>query len=192
MKRVTLQTVLADREYYLQEMLAGKICIYPTDTLYGLGCRADSIEAVERIYDIKKRDNKPVSVIAPSKEWIYMHGDISQKVGEEIDRTLPGPYTYIVSLKHPEYIAPHVNNGGNTLGIRIPKSRFTELVQELGIPFVTTSVNISGQPSATSIDEIDPEILAQVDYVIETDEAMSGVGSTIYDATSDELKVLRK
>lgn len=175
MKRITLQTVLADKEYYLQEILAGKIYIYPTDTLYGLGCRADSVEAVERIYDIKKRDNKPVSVIAPSKEWIHIHGDITQKIGKEIDRTLPGPYTYIVSLKYPEHIAPNVNNGGNTLGVRIPKSRFTEMVQELGIPFVTTSVNISGQPSATSISEIEPEILAQVDYVIETDEAMSGV-----------------
>ncbi len=142
-----------------EKILFGAVFIYPTDTIYGIGCDATNEKSVKRIREIKLRDEKPFSVIAPSKDWISENCE----VGSEM-YSLPGPYTLILKLKNKKCIAESVNIGMDTLGVRIPKHWFSDIVKELNIPIVTTSVNKSGEKFMTCLEDLDKDI--KVDFVI--------------------------
>ena len=166
-----------NRKVITDEMLAGKIFIYPTDTIYGLGCNALNPSSVMKIREIKQRSYKPLSVIAPSKKWILDNciADIKD-LGK-----LPGPFTLILKLKNKNAVAPEVNMG-DTIGVRIPDHWFSSLVKEAGVPFVTTSVNISSRPYITSLEDLPKEIESQVDYFI-NEGPILGQPSEIIDLT---------
>ena len=144
-------------EDYSRDILDGKIFIYPTDTIYGVGCDATNKQSVEKIKQIKQRDrDKPLSIIAPSKEWIKENCIVDV----DLDKYLPGPYTIILKKKDKEFLS-NVSET-DSLGIRIPDHKFTKEIQKSKIPFITTSVNLSGQPFITKISDISKEILDQV------------------------------
>ena len=147
---------------FKQEILQSKVFIYPTDTLYGLGCNAMNKSSVNRIREIKGRDNKPFSVIAPSFEWIEEHFEIDI----DLKKYLPGPYTLLLKKKNPGFLSWVSNN--DKIGIRIPNNKFCFKLQKLGIPIITTSVNFSSQPSALSLEEIPKEIINKVDFIIKS------------------------
>jgi len=150
----------------------GKIFIYPTDTIYGIGCDATNIEAVNKIKQIKARDaDKPLSIIAPSIDWIKENLIIEKDL--DINKYLPGPYTLILKKKDPNFLSQISKT--DSLGIRIPDNEFCKSIE---IPFVTTSVNLAGEEFATKIKDIKPEILNQVDEVIDIGE-LSGRPSTL-------------
>jgi len=161
------------QEEITRKILQGKIFIYPTDTLYGLGCNALDKKAVLRIREIKKRDNKPFSVIAPSFGWI----NENLIVDINLKKYLPGPYTIILKKKNPDFLN-WVSNI-ETLGIRIPNHKFTKIIQQAGVPFITTSINFSGEKPAISLAEIPEEIKSQVDFIIKSKEKLSGKPSTL-------------
>jgi len=142
----------------------GKIFIYPTDTIYGLGCDAENEKAVEKIRKIKKRDMKSFSVIAPSIKWI----EDNLIVDVDLKKYLPGAYTIILRKKNPEFLSWVSSN--ESLGVRIPKNRFCNKIRETGIPFITTSVNFSGKKPANKISEISEEIKTQVDIIVDEGE----------------------
>lgn len=146
----------------LEAVRNGKIFIYPTDTIYGLGCNAFNGVSVRKIREIKNREIKPFSIIAPDKNWIENNCVVDKEV---VDKFLPGPYTLVVKTKKPN-LAPEINPIDDTLGVRIPKHWFSEIIQEAGIPFVTTSVNLSGEKYMESMEDINTDILEQVDYVV--------------------------
>ncbi len=157
----------------VKNILAGKLFIYPTDTIYGIGCDATNEAAVEKIKKIKERDReKPLSVIAPNTDWIEEHCFIDV----EIDKYLPGPYTIILKKKNKNFLS-HVSDT-EFLGIRIPKCDFSEKVAESGVPFITTSVNVSGRAFVESINDIPQGILDNVDVVIDEGK-LAGKPSTI-------------
>ena len=150
----------------LGEMRLGKVFVYPTDTIYGIGCDATNPAAVARLRTRKKRDKRPFSVIAPSVEWIMCNCLVSRAEKEWLER-LPGPYTLIVKLANREAICPAVNDGLSTIGVRIPNNWFAGVVAKAGIPFVTTSVNTTGKPFMTSLSDIDPDLKAGADYLLD-------------------------
>ncbi len=168
---------MKDTKNLKQEILAGKLFIYPTDTIYGLGCDATNLSAVEKIKEIKRCDaDKPLSVIAPSLGWIT---DNFRTTKEDIKKYLPGPYTLLLEKKEPGFLKGISNN--ERIGIRIPSNSLTKEIQKSGVPFVTTSVNLSGEPFALKIGGIKPEIKNKVDYIIEANkkEKLSGIPSTL-------------
>src|SRR5271157_1357136 len=142
-----------------KEILAGKIFIYPTDTIYGIGCDAYNKKSVEKIREIKKRDQKPFSIIAPSIEWIKENCIVNI----DLKKYLPGAYTLILKKKEKDFLS-YVSEV-ETIGIRIPDNSFTKEIQESNVPFVTTSVNFSGEKPANKIEEITKEIIEEVDFV---------------------------
>lgn len=156
----------------IRKILQGKIFIYPTDTLYGLGCNALDKKAVEKIREIKKQANKPFSVIAPSFAWI----NENLIVDINLKKYLPGSYTIILKKKNPDFLS-WVSQ--DSLGIRIPKHEFCFKLQKLGIPVITTSVNFSSQPSSLSLEDIPKEIINKVDFIIENNDRMSLKPSTL-------------
>jgi L-threonylcarbamoyladenylate synthase len=156
-----------------KEIFAGKIFIYPTDTIYGIGCNALDEKAVARIKEIKAREkDKPLSIIAPSINWI----NENCIVDVDLKKYFPGPYTIILKKKNPSFLYWVSNT--DSLGIRIPDNDFCKRIQKSGVPFITTSVNLSGEPFATKIRDIREEIKNRADFIIDKGE-LNGEPSTL-------------
>lgn len=159
---------------FIEDIKNGAIFIYPTDTIYGLGCDATNLESVSLLKKIKYKDkDKPLSIIAPSISWIKKNCIADDIL---IKKYFPGPYTLIVKKKDPHFMNEVSSN--DSLGIRIPDCEFTKLVQKAGVPFITTSVNFSGEPFAVRISDINKEILDSVDIIIGVGE-LDGRPSTL-------------
>ncbi len=158
----------------------GKVMVYPTDTVYGIGCNAKNGESVKRIFEAKGRSaDKPFSVIVPSKEWIFRNTAISKDNRKFLDDLLPGPYTVILRSKK---AIPSVTSGEKTIGIRIPRNDFCDFIREQGILFITTSVNPSGEDPVTRVMDIPQKIRKFVDLAIDAGE-IRGYGSRVFDLT---------
>lgn len=176
-------------DFFLKEILNGKIFIYPTDTIYGIGCNALNEKSVEKIREIKQRESKPFSIIAPSKKWIK-DNCIVNKNAENWIKKLPGPYTLILKIKNKMAISKNITNTEN-LGVRIPSNWFAKLVAKSKTPFITTSVNVSGQPHIKSTEEISEKIRKNVDYII-NDGALNNPPSTIVDLTKEIEEIIKR
>jgi L-threonylcarbamoyladenylate synthase len=168
----------------------GAVFIHPTDTIYGLGCDATHKDAVKKIRDLKDRHESPFSVIAPNKDWIFENCEVNEKCKEWVEK-LPGPYTFILKLKNKDAIAPNVNFDLESVGVRIPEHWFSEAVSKFGKPVVTTSANKSGQDFMTSLENLNPDIQKEIDFIVYEDEK-HGKPSMIVDLTKKEPVVIRK
>lgn len=142
--------------------------LYPTDTVWGIGCDARCGKAVERIFRIKQR--------ADSKAMIVLVGDLGQlertvnevpEVAYDLIEFSERPLTIVYDGVSPASgIAPGLCAADGTIAVRLTRERFSAaLCKALGAPLVSTSANISGQPAATCFDEISQEIIDAVDYV---------------------------
>jgi len=166
----------------------GKLFIYPTDTIYGLGCDATNHKAVDKVHQVKKRPkNIAFSVIAPSKEWIQENCEITKEAQKWLDK-LPGPYTLIMKLKNKKAVAENVHPGFETLGVRIPNHWIKDFVAEIGKPVVTTSANISGKSFMTSMDDLDNELAPWIDFTVYEGEK-KGKPSTLIDLSKDKVEI---
>lgn len=163
MKVIDRSYVDSHKDEILSAIRLGKIFIYPTDTIYGLGTNARLEASVRKIREIKHREQKTMSIIAPSKEWMEENCVVDR---ETIDKYLPGPYTFWMNRREGAEELRGVNIEDNTLWVRIPGHWFTQVIQESGVPFVTTSVNVSGEPHMEKLEDVSQEVLDQVDYVV--------------------------
>lgn len=159
---------LYEQEGILVDIKAGKVFIYPTDTIYGLGCDATNAEAVKRIREIKKREEKPFLIIAPTFEWILENCFVNPEQEKIMRDKLPGPYSFFLKFKNKNVLAYKdiVPIDDGTIGVRLINHPFQKIVEQFGKPFVTTSVNITGQERATSLENIPEEIKQKVDRII--------------------------
>ena len=174
---------MLQKDRFIREVIKGKIFIYPTDTIYGIGCNAEINESVKKIRELKARPDNPFSVIAPSNESILKNCVINKN---ELNK-LPGPYTLILNLKT-KAVSKQVNPGLNSLGVRIPNNWFTEIIKEANVPFVTTSVNKAGEQYMTSLENLNQNIKEQVDYIV-YEGLKQGNPSTILDFTKTDVEV---
>ena len=175
------------REEYLRKIATGAVFVYPTDTIYGIGCDATSSIAVEKLRLIKERYKKPFSVIASNKDWIR-HNCI---VHEDYLDKLPGPYTLIIKLKKPNAVSPLVNPDMHTIGVRIPNHWCSEIATLLNIPIVTTSANIVGHNFMTSLANLSHTIKSKDDFIL-YEGPLEGRPSTILDLTKEKLEVIKR
>jgi len=176
---ITADEFLKTKARWLERIAMGDVFIYPTDTIYGIGCDATDARAVQTIRVLKQRDSKPFSVIAPSKAWIAANCVLSADANHWLGK-LPGPYTLILPLKNPHAVAHNVNDGATTIGVRIPHHWIALVSQELGKPLVTTSVNRTGEPYAATIASVPRAMLENVAFVI-NEGPLQGKPSTIVD-----------
>jgi len=187
MVRILNRDEFAMQKQVVLKKLRTSVFIYPTDTIYGIGCNALDEELVHKVRAIKKRHAMPFSVIAPSKEWIRHHCILPPEGEEWLDR-LPGPYTLVLRLKDPESIPSAVNMGLDTLGIRIPDNWFSDVVAELGLPVVTTSANLTGEDHMTALENINPIIRKNMDIIFYVGE-LKGRPSTIVRLDTGSLEL---
>ncbi len=168
--------------------LKSSVFIYPTDTIYGIGCDATNADLVKRIRDIKQRQDQPFSVLVPTKEWIISHCQIAFFAKEYLNK-IPGPYTLLLDCS--ASVANNLNPNGSVLGVRMIDSWFQDIVRELGFPIVTTSANRTGNPFMTSIADIDKVVFDGVDFIIDDGE-LQCTPSTIIDLSGDEVRIIKR
>lgn len=146
-------------------MKKGGIILYPTDTIWGLGCDATNETAVRRIYELKKRaDSKSMLVLTDSIQVIERITDEVPEVAYELIEAADQPLTIIYDGAHG--VAPNLISEDGSLGIRITKEAYSQaLCRALGRPVVSTSANISGEKSARWFGEITEEIKRGADYI---------------------------
>lgn len=143
----------------------GSIFIYPTDTIYGIGCIATNTASVQKIRTIKQRPDTPFSIWIPSIDWVHKNCILPTESKQAL-QNLPGPYTIILQLKNNRSISPHIHPETNSIGIRLPNHWFHKVVEKLNTPLVTTSANKHNEPFMTSLENLDPSIEKQIDLLI--------------------------
>ena len=178
----------------LEVLKQGGIILYPTDTIWGIGCDATNEEAVEKIYAIKQRDKNQSMLILldnPGKLQAYIQDvpDIAWDLFDLADK----PLTII--FNNAKNLAPNLINSDGTIGIRVTIEDFSrQLCMRFRKPIVSTSANITGQPAPQKFNEIDPEIINLVDYVVEyrQDELYKQTPSSIIKLGSGgEINIIR-
>jgi L-threonylcarbamoyladenylate synthase len=172
----------------------GGIILYPTDTVWGIGCDATNAEAVQKIYDLKKREeSKSMIVLMNGEKMIYnVFKDIPEVAWQILDLS-EKPTTLI--LDKPRNVAPNIIADNQSLAVRIVKEPFCyKLMERMKRPLVSTSANITGQPTPKSFKEISPEIIKGVDYVVNLHrEKICDKPSTIIKLTLDsKVQIIRK
>jgi L-threonylcarbamoyladenylate synthase len=177
------------KEKNIELIKFGAIFIYPTDTIYGIGCDARNPTAIRKIREIKKSTN-PFSAIVPSKDWIQENLVCRKSFDKWFDK-LPGPYTLIMKLKNSRCVSRELLAGEKTLGVRIPNNWFSGFVSEAGLPVVTTSVNVHGGKPIYSVKDIPESIKKAVDFVID-DGIIKGKPSTIVNLTKNPPEIIER
>ena len=151
----------------LKALSAGGLILYPTDTVWGIGCDATNAEAVKRVYQLKQRDdNKALIVLIDSAEHLDHYVVDVPVIARELVDVAVKPLTIIYEGAY--NLAPNVLGDEDSVGIRIPNDEFCHhLCECYGKPIVSTSANVSGQPTPRTFAEIDPAIVDGVDYVVQ-------------------------
>ncbi len=171
-------------------LLDGGIVIYPTDTVYGLGCSLFNKRGIEKIYEIKRRNKKqPLSFICADLKDISRYAQVTDFAYKTMKRYLPGPYTFILQASRlvPKIILPK----RQTTGIRIPDNRICmAMVAELGQPIISTSVKADDDTYLNDPEEIEKLFKHRVDLIINGDIPASEP-STVISLIDDYVEILR-
>ena len=175
-----------------EEIKKGKIAIFPTETVYGIGTNGLNEEGIKKLFDIKKRPReKPISLLVNSIEMIERIAKLTEEERKIIKIFFPGPLTLIVEKKK---IVPDIlTSNKKTVGIRMPDNEIAlKLIKYANIPIATSSANISGKENNTDIINIKKEFENKVDYFIDGGKSKIGIGSTIIKIENNKLHILRK
>jgi len=150
-----------------QIMNEGGVILYPTDTIWGLGCDATNPKAVKRVYEIKKRiDSKAMLVLVDSSVKVDFYVDDAPSIAWDLIDLTDKPLTIIYSGAR--NLASNLLAEDGSVGIRVTSESFSkQLCQRFRKAIVSTSANISGQPSPANFSEVSEEIKSQVDYIVE-------------------------
>jgi L-threonylcarbamoyladenylate synthase len=165
----------------LETLRSGGLILYPTDTIWGIGCDATNPDAVEKIFALKGRDKgKSMIILLGNDNQLSSYVREVPEVAYELIEATDKPLTIIYS--NAKNLAENVVADDGSIGIRIVNPPFCEqLLQRFRKPIVSTSANISGDPSARNFSEISEEIINGVDYVVKfgQQELANGTASTI-------------
>ena len=178
----------------LEVLQNGGIILYPTDTVWGIGCDASNEKAVTKIYELKKRAETKSMIVLVNGEKL-MHNTFKEipEVAWQIIDLSEKPTTLV--LDKPQNIALNLVAEDNTLAVRLVKETFCyKLIEKLKKPLVSTSANISGNATPNTYSEISNEIKNGVDYIVNLSrEKKCGNPSTIIKIGLDNVvKIIRK
>lgn len=169
-------------------MAGGGVILYPTDTVYGLGANIFNNDAVERIYEIKKRDqSKPLSVLVQNTESLELIADLNRSSREIINKWLPGPFTFILNKKN--VVSPYVS-ASSKVGVRIPDYKIARALASL-FPITTTSANLTNECTLSNPQDILKQIGNDIDLVIDVGDLGDAKPSTVIDLSSSKPTLVR-
>ncbi|MDY3857300.1 MAG: L-threonylcarbamoyladenylate synthase [Muribaculaceae bacterium] len=174
----------------------GGIVLYPTDTVWGIGCDATNPEAVARVYQLKRRaDHKAMIVLVDSAAMVERYADGVPEVAYELIEVTDRPLTLVYDRG--VGLAENLLGPDGSVGIRVTSEEFSQgLCRRLHRPLVSTSANISGEPAARCFADISEEVRLGVDYIVDwRRDELPGArqpSSVMRITASGEFKVLRK
>ena len=183
-----------DLEMIAQKMKKGAVIIFPTDTVYALGCLMTKKDSIDRIIKItgKREKQARLSLICKDIKTVADYTlPYSNHIFKTMKRYLPGPYTFI--LKANSYVTKYFKNNKKEIGIRIPDNKIVlELLEFLDAPIISTSLNADAHGDYFA----DPEVIEdtfeyQVDYLLDGGLG-DAMGSTVLDCTEDEIEIIRQ
>jgi len=178
----------------IEVLKKGGIVIFPTDTAFGIGCRIDNQDAVERLFKIRKRPSTqatPVLVDSLKMSQKYLLPIDKVIIDKLIKQYWPGALTLIlqcIKVRVPEL----VRGGSNTLGVRMPNhTAALNIIKNLGVALLGPSANFSGAKTPYEFKDLDPGLVRLVDYVVDG-ECLLKKPSTVIDCTVEPWKILRR
>ena len=168
----------------------GGICIYPTETCYGLGCDATNEKAIKKLRKIKKmNDEKKISIIVSSLEMIKKYGRVTKRVEKIVNLFMPAPLTLVIRKKKS---IPDILNK-DEIAFRIPNNLVAlRLVKEFEKPITATSANITTKPSIYTFDKIRKVFEGKVDIILDGGDLPLEPPSTIVDMTKRKAEIIRE
>ncbi|HZY10910.1 MAG TPA: L-threonylcarbamoyladenylate synthase [Bacteroidota bacterium] len=174
-------------------LMHGGVILYPTDTIYGLGCNALDEPAIKRIFLIKQREEaKPMLLLVRNLAMVRaLVEEITPLARSLIKKHWPGPLTIIFKAK--PQISKLLTARTGKIGVRLPKNNFCrQLIAFCNVPIVSTSANVSGQKSETDVDYISKQFSHRVDLVINGGILHSSPPSTVIDLSENTIVIVRE
>jgi len=179
---------------------SGGVVIFPTDTVYGIGCRFDDQKAIERLYQIKKapKDQK-FPILVSNINQVKQLAKVNKIAQKLISKYWPGGLTLILNstrrkpgLKFGQKLDYKPGLKPTKIGFRMPDSKLAlDLIDKIGVPIIGTSANFHGQSTPKRFKEIDPQLIKLADFTI-SGECQGQVESTVVDATVNPPRILRQ
>lgn len=178
----------------LEVLKRGGLILYPTDTIWGIGCDATNADAIDKIYSLKQRtEEKAMICLVSDYKMLNQFVEEVPEVAYDILKNVDKPTTIIYD--QPIRVAENLVAEDNTLAIRVTKDDFcNKLLRKFRKPIVSTSANISGQKTPRSFDDINPDIIKNVDYVVNLHRSKkNNKASAIIKLSNDgKVSVVRK
>lgn len=174
---------------------AGGTILYPTDTIWGIGCDATNAEAVDKVFKLKNRDgNIPLLVLVNSVNMLERYVEDMPQIAYDLIDCATTPMTII--LEKAKNLPTNLVGQDGSIGIRVTNEAFTDqLIQQFHKPIVSTSANIHGAPTAQFFQEIDNQIIASVDYVVkyrQDDQTKAKASKIIKLSNNGQITIIRK
>ena len=180
-------------DFAVKELRNGAVGIFPTDTVYGIGCNALNIKALKSLYSIKQRPlDKPINILVSNidmvNKFVKCINPIEQKLMEEF---WPGALTIIFDKSD---IVPDLLTAGlDTIGIRMPNNNIClDLIDKFGFPLATSSANIADEPPALSLIDCLTDFSAKVSFILDGGKINNGIPSTIVRVNGNNINLIRQ
>lgn len=179
-------------ENLVQILRDGGVVVFPTDTVWGVGASIESVEGIEKFYQVKKREaEKPSQVLVADREMAQKYGVIEGVAAELAEKWWPGGLTLVVPAR--EKVPESVRQGRETVGLRVPDHKdCRQLIEKLGSGLVASSANFTGGVAPKVYGEIDPKLLEIVDGVMEGLAGGRTSSSVVAVGENGEMQVLRE
>jgi len=178
----------------IEVLRQGGIVIFPTDTAIGIGCRIDNDRAIKKLFKIRKRPKtKAVPVLFSDIRMVRRYVEkIPQDAENLMKKYWPGALTLVLHSNKVK-VPLLVRGGGETLGVRIPDSKIVRtIIAQVGVPILGPSANFSGEKTPFKFEDLNPDLIKQVDYVLKGEISLEKNVSTIIDCTVTPWKIIRQ
>ncbi|MBP3615894.1 MAG: threonylcarbamoyl-AMP synthase [Alphaproteobacteria bacterium] len=175
-----------------EKLLNGDVIIFPTDTVFGIGCIATNTKAIEKIYKLKGREKtKSLLLNVANITTIKKFAKVSKLDNLLIKKFMPGALSLILNVKNQTPLSHYVIKD-NKVGIRIPNNQtLLKILKKIKLPLISSSCNLSGKPACINAKDAE-KIFGKDIIILDSYEKLSGLSSTIIDTTEKEIKYIRE
>ena len=187
-----LEPTKENLEFIAKKLLDGEVIIFPTDTVFGIGCIATNTKSIEKVYKLKGREKtKSLLLNVANITTIKKYTTINNTDKKLIKTFMPGALSLILNVNNNSLLSHYVIKD-NKVGIRIPNNKtLLYILKKIKLPLISTSCNLSGKPACTTATDAE-KIFGKKILILNTSEKLSGQPSTIIDTTQKEIQYLRE